>query len=150
MSDEPAKKSAAKRPAKKSQPRMVPTKEHRDAMTRGRQQASAVRAYLDSISESKGRGRRLSSEELAAKLEDVSKQLDASDDSLERLQLLQRRREVLQQMEQAQGADEHEARERRFVEVAAEYAERRGVDYRTWREYGVPASVLREAGITRS
>ena len=34
-----------------------------------------------------------------------------------------------------------------FVEHAASYSDRKGVSYTAWREFGVPASVLRTAGI---
>ncbi|MDZ7734518.1 MAG: hypothetical protein U5R31_16850 [Acidimicrobiia bacterium] len=34
-----------------------------------------------------------------------------------------------------------------FVKAAAEYGESKGIDYRTWREAGVPAGVLKKAGI---
>ncbi len=36
-----------------------------------------------------------------------------------------------------------------FIEHAAAFAERKGISYATFREMGVPAAVLKEAGITR-
>jgi hypothetical protein len=36
-----------------------------------------------------------------------------------------------------------------FIEVAANYSERHGISYAAWREAGVPAAVLRDAGIGR-
>ena len=35
----------------------------------------------------------------------------------------------------------------RFIEAAAPYAERKGISYAAFREVGVPASVLRKAGL---
>jgi hypothetical protein len=40
--------------------------------------------------------------------------------------------------------------ERAFVANAKPYGERRGISYQAWRQLGVPASVLRQAGISRS
>jgi hypothetical protein len=36
------------------------------------------------------------------------------------------------------------------VEVAASYSARQGISYDAWREIGVPAAVLREAGVSRA
>jgi hypothetical protein len=35
----------------------------------------------------------------------------------------------------------------RFIAVAASFSSRRGIDYRTWLEVGVPTGVLRSAGL---
>jgi hypothetical protein len=45
------------------------------------------------------------------------------------------------------GGDERRVLTGRFVEVAASFSQRRGIDYGTWREVGVPADVLRAAGL---
>ena len=37
-----------------------------------------------------------------------------------------------------------------FVAVAKSYSERKGLTYAAWREAGVDARVLKQAGITRS
>jgi hypothetical protein len=39
--------------------------------------------------------------------------------------------------------------EEAFVAVARSYGERHGISYAAWRELGVPAAVLRRAGIVR-
>lgn len=43
--------------------------------------------------------------------------------------------------------DDLDALEKGFVEHAKSYSERKGVSYTAWRQAGVPAAVLREAGI---
>ena len=43
-----------------------------------------------------------------------------------------------------------EAIEAAFVKVAAAYSDRQGISYSSWREVGVPASVLKRAGISRA
>jgi hypothetical protein len=45
------------------------------------------------------------------------------------------------------GGDERQRLTGRFVEVAASFSQRRGIDYGTWREVGVPVDVLRAAGL---
>ena len=45
------------------------------------------------------------------------------------------------------GGDERRLLTGRFVAVAASFSQRRGIDYGTWREVGVPAEVLRAAGL---
>ena len=40
--------------------------------------------------------------------------------------------------------------EQGFVAVARSFSERRGISYAAWREAGVSAAVLKQAGITRS
>ena len=36
-----------------------------------------------------------------------------------------------------------------FVDAASGYSQRKGISYTAWRELGVPASVLKRAGIGR-
>ena len=36
-----------------------------------------------------------------------------------------------------------------FVKTASKYAARQGISYAAWRELGVPADVLKKAGISR-
>ena len=42
------------------------------------------------------------------------------------------------------------ALERDFVRVAKSYADSKAISYSSWRDVGVPASVLKSAGISRS
>jgi hypothetical protein len=42
-----------------------------------------------------------------------------------------------------------EAAEAAFVAVAAAFGARKGIGYRAWREMGVPAATLKQAGIRR-
>lgn len=37
-----------------------------------------------------------------------------------------------------------------FIKVAASYSTRKGIEYRAWRELGVPATVLAQAGVTKT
>jgi hypothetical protein len=42
------------------------------------------------------------------------------------------------------------ALENDFVKTASKYAQRKGISYAAWRELGVPADVLKKAGISRA
>jgi hypothetical protein len=42
------------------------------------------------------------------------------------------------------------ALEREFAKVAQAYSQRKGISYAAWRELGVPADVLKRAGIGRA
>lgn len=116
----------------------------------GRDETRAVREYLDAINVTKRRGRPLDPERVQARLETIDEQLGDSLEPLERLLLIQQRIDLthtLQELTQQNGVD-IEALEERFVEVAANFAERKGVSYQAWREIGVPAAVLRRAGVS--
>jgi hypothetical protein len=73
--------------------------------------------------------------------------LAAASDPLERLDLIVRRNELAAQL--AEPVDDGSA-EAEFVEVAAAYSQRKGISWPAWREVGVPAEVLRRAGVPRS
>ena len=40
--------------------------------------------------------------------------------------------------------------EEAFVGAASEYSDRKGISYSAWRELGVPAAVLKRAGVKRT
>lgn len=68
--------------------------------------------------------------------------------SLERLTLIQRRLDLTAALAQA-SAESDEDLEATFIKVAAGWGARKGITYQAWRESGVPARVLKQAGITR-
>lgn len=122
------------------------TEEHKAALAQGREQGRAVRAYLEALEANKPkRGRKPSPENIAAKRAQVEEELGSAT-GIRRLELLQLKRD-LETVEPQTDMSELEAR---FIEVAAAYGKRKGIAYATWREFGVPASVLKEAGISRS
>ena len=125
------------------------TKSHKDALAEGRRQGNAVRRYLVALKDNKPRrGRAPKPENLKAKLAEIEAKL-AKADPLQELQLRQARKDVEKRI--ASGATETTVDiaelEAAFIEVGAEYGERKGIDYSTWREAGVPADVLSKAGI---
>ena len=69
-----------------------------------------------------------------------------TDDVIARLHLWQERRDLLRKMS-SWGADESPGLEEEFTKVAKSFSDRKGIDWSTWREAGVKASVLRRAGV---
>ncbi len=127
------------------------TAEHKAALAKGREQANAVRAYLDALEASKPkRGRKRTPESITKRIAQIDEQYETVG-ALIALQLLQERKNLeaeLEAMQTDQGPDLDKLR-RGFVRNARAYGQAKGIAYATWREIGVPADVLREAGVTR-
>jgi hypothetical protein len=88
-------------------------------------------------------------------LEDRIRKIDAEyeqADPLRRLHLEQRRLDLETQLSELVAAQgEAPARlEDAFAEAAADYAAKHGITYAAWRRLGVPARVLRKAGVSRT
>lgn len=126
------------------------TDEHKEALAVGRAEGRAVRAYLEGLESSRPRrGRKRTKNSIRQRLETVAVEIESAE-PLRRLQLAQEELDLADELEQLdQGVDMAELEEQ-FVEVAKSYAERKGISYAAFREVGVPASVLRAAGVTRS
>ena len=126
------------------------TAEHKAAMTAGRKEGQVIKAYLDALEQHRPkRGRKRTVESIAKRLAGIETELPSAS-SLQRLQLLQERRDL--QAEQATmsgNSSDLGDLEASFVEVAKAYSDRKGISYATWRESGVPSEVLKKAGIGR-
>ena len=122
------------------------SQEHKDALAQGRKEARAIKAYLKTI-EVRKQGRPVTKESLESRLTRMNEKIDGSDDPLKTLALIQTRLDIqsaLSSMEDVESLDQLESG---FVTYAKAYSERKGVGYAAWREFGVPAAVLRNAGI---
>lgn len=127
------------------------TDEHKKALAEGRAQGRSVKQYLDALEENKPkRGRKRTPESIKKRLATIEDQL-ASASSLKRLNLLQERSDLSEELERETSEDKVDLSEleAEFVKVAKDYGERKGIAYSTWREMGVPAPTLKQAGITR-
>jgi hypothetical protein len=124
---------------------------HKAALAKGREHANAVRAYLDALESNRPkRGRKRTPESIAKRIAAIDAQYETAG-SLTALQLLQERKNLeteLRGMDHDSRPDLERAR-KAFVRHARAYSDAKGIEYATWREIGVPADVLREAGITR-
>jgi len=126
------------------------TDAHKEALALGRTQGRAVRVYLEALERNRPRrGRKRTAESIRKQLTQIEDKIGAAD-PLQRLHLMQARRDLTNGLEKESGpVDDMAALEREFVASAREYGERKGILYSTWREAGVPAAVLEKAGIRR-
>jgi hypothetical protein len=127
------------------------TAEHKAALAKGREQANAVRAYLEALEANRPkRGRKRTPDSIAKRLAAIDAQYETAG-SLTALQLLQERKNLeaeLAAMKSDTGPDLDKLR-RAFVKHARAYGASKGIEHATWREIGVSADVLRDAGVKR-
>lgn len=152
-------KKASKRVAKKATGRKGTsnrrgpakmTTAHKGALAEGRQQASAVRAYLDALEANKPkRGRKVTPETLRARIEALNTKIPTVKRSA-RLELVQERLDLERKLENWEAPINIAVLEKTFTRVARKYAERKGISYIAFREVGVSAIVLKAAGISRT
>jgi hypothetical protein len=123
--------------------------EHKAAMEVGRAEGRAVRDYLEALRSSKPkRGRKRTPDSIKKRLEAIEDALtDAS--AVEELQLVQERRDLTVELDAMSSGVDMDAVEDAFVAVAKSYGERKGISYASWRDVGVPAAVLKRAGVGR-
>lgn len=126
------------------------TDEHKAALAEGRTQGRAVRNYLDALEATKPkRGRKRTADSIKKRLTVIDAEL-ASADPLKALNLRQERRDLYVELTTMDEKVDLAAVERDFITSAKAYGERRGIHYDVWREAGIPADVLKKAGINRS
>jgi hypothetical protein len=124
--------------------------EHKAALAEGRNLSRSVGRYLDALEAHKPkRGRKRTPESVKKNLAAVQESLKTASGA-RRLELIQQRRGLEVEMAGMQaGGPDLSALEKEFVRSAKGYSERKGITYGAWREFGVPAEVLRKAGISR-
>lgn len=134
--------------AKRGKPPM--SAEHKEALALGREQGRAVRRYLEALDLHRPkRGRKRTPESIQRRLDDIEQKLESAD-PLTKLQLVQERMNLHQELEAKSTAVDLSALEEEFVSAAANYGRRKGISYAAWREAGVDAAVLKRAGIRRA
>lgn len=123
------------------------TPEHLDALARGRHESAIVRRYLTLLESNRPRrGKKVSVNELKQRLATITSQL-ADCDPTEKLNLIKKRKTLVAQIERLESSHELVEAEQAFVVVASEYAKRKGIDFDTFREVGVPTEVLKRAKV---
>lgn len=125
------------------------SEEHKAALAQGRAESRAIKAYLKAL-EAKKPGRPVTKESLEARLFAVNQKIDAVDDPLRKVDLIQTRLDIedaLEEVEMAVNLDELEAG---FIEYAKPYSDRKGISYSAWRAMGVAPGTLKAAGIAET
>ena len=127
---------------------MAMSQEHKAALAQGRRESRAINAYLGALGDRRP-GRPVSVDSLKRQLADVSAKLDKESSPLRRVDLLQKRIDLEESLSRVQTASNMAELEANFVANVAGYSARKGVSYKAWREFGVPAATLKKAGISR-
>lgn len=126
------------------------TDAHKAALAKGRRQARSVRQYLEALEEDQRAKGRLDEVALKERIERLESEIEQEDNPAKRVELIQKRLDYERRLESLEEAPDVDALQQEFVAAAREYSERKGISYSAWREAGVPAAVLREAGIPRT
>ncbi len=126
------------------------SKDHKEALAKGREQGKAVRDYLAALETERKPGRKLDRATVESRIKDVQASIDEETDPAKRVALIQKRRDVEERLISIEDAPDLDAREDAFVEAAADYSARKGISYAAWREAGVPAATLKRAGFKRT
>ncbi len=125
------------------------TDEHKAALATGRTESRAVKEYLKALLANKPkRGRRRTPESISKRLSAIADESETAN-PLIKLQLVQERMDLEAELEAMGETVDITSLEAAFVGVAAAYGERKGISYAAWREIGVDAAVLRQAGVRR-
>ena len=126
------------------------SEDHKEALAIGRAEGRAVRAYLEALESSKPkRGRKRTKDSIKSRLTKIDDELEAAD-PLRRLQLTQEQLDLNEELQNMDKGVDITELENEFTRVAKGYAERKGLTYAAFRQIGVPAAVLKKAGISRA
>lgn len=123
--------------------------EHKAALVQGRKEAKAIKTYLDALA-SRRPGRPITRDSLEKRLASVQARLANEKDTLKQVELHQSRLEIVEALASAGEAIDLSKMEAEFAQVASAYSDRKGISYAAWRSVGVPAAVLKKAGVTRA
>lgn len=126
--------------------------EHKAAMAEGRTEGRVIKGYLEAIRRTKPTaGRPKTADSVNNRLAKINQILETKLDPLKRLSLLQERIELAKELKRIEenSTDLVAELEPEFIAVAKSYGQRKGISYAAWREFGVPAAVLKAAGINR-
>lgn len=124
--------------------------DHKAALAEGRRNSRAVKAYLEALHENRPkRGRKRTPESINKQLQALEAELEDAD-PMQELLLVQKRRDLESALAGLENKVDISALEDEFVRHAAAYAASKGISYASFREVGVPADVLKRAGISRS
>lgn len=124
--------------------------EHKAALAKGRALGKSVRDYLEALDQNRPkRGRKRTADSVKKRLEAIEASLPGAT-AIKRLELVQERRDLTVELATMGTFVDLSGLEKGFVRDAKAYSDSKGITYASWREVGVPADVLKKAGISRS
>jgi len=122
--------------------------EHKAALAKGRRESRAIKQYLEGL-KSRRPGRPVTPTTLKKRIDDLQSKISSEMDALKAVELRQARIVAEQALARAESAMDLADLEKGFVKNAKSYSNRKGISYAAWREAGVPAALLKEAGLSR-
>ncbi|MEX2323709.1 MAG: hypothetical protein WEA29_08085 [Acidimicrobiia bacterium] len=108
----------------------------------------AIKKYLGALGRRRP-GRPVTPESLKKRVADLSGRLSSEQNALRAVELRQQIIDAERALAEADTAASVDELEKGFVEYAASYSVRKGISYAAWRQSGVPAQVLKRAGVRR-
>ena len=126
------------------------SQDHKDALARGRNEGRAIRAYLEAIAIERKPGRKADRGSIEARIQTLQEQIDGEANAAQRVDLIQKRLDNERRLAAMDESPDIGGMEQDFVKYVKDYSQRKGISYSAWREAGVPAAVLKQAGVSRS
>ncbi|HLT95307.1 MAG TPA: hypothetical protein VK070_00830 [Acidimicrobiia bacterium] len=123
--------------------------EHKAALAQGRRESRAIKAYLEALG-SRRPGRPVTAESVRKRIASIDERLATEEDPLKQLELRQEKLDAQETLKEVESKEDIDQLEKAFIKAAKSYSERKGISYTAWRQVGVPARVLKEAGIPRT
>ena len=124
--------------------------EHKAALAKGRTEGRIVRDYLEGLRAHKTQARAETDTRNGSEASRLDRGRIGRREPDGRLLLVQERRDLEAELEAMSNTIDIEALEAAFVEVAKSYSESKSISYASWRDVGVAASVLKQAGVSRA
>lgn len=132
---------------------VVLSEETKNKMVEGRKRTRVIDAYLADLQNNRPSvGRPFDPERAQKRLADIEGFLaDSSTSGIQRLKMTQEQINLKQRLKRAETVQPSNGTgsEDEFVNVAAFFSEANSISYTAWRQVGVPAAVLKRAGIKR-
>ena len=124
--------------------------EHKAGLAEGRRLGRTVRSYLEAFETNKPkRGRKRTADSVTKRLSRLAEEIESAD-PLRRLQLIQERLDLQEELERMGSNADLAALEAGFIQAAKPYAQNKNISYAAFREPGVDAAILKKAGISRA
>lgn len=147
-----AKRVTRRKPVKKRAPARKRTAAKKRTPTQKKQviaaktEAQRISHYLRALETKKGRGPKKSPEVIERRLGEAKAKVPTST-GLRRLQAVQKVRNLERELAILSPNGSIEQYEKDFIASAKSYSQKNNIDYGSWRAVGVPARVLKKAGI---
>jgi uncharacterized Ntn-hydrolase superfamily protein len=142
--------TAAKSSSKKAPAKRAMSTDHKQKLAQGRNESRVVSRYLEAVTAGKGkRGRKRTPESISLQISRIDQEITEAS-AIRKLELTQRRSDLVAEKERLMARVDLTSVEKDFVKVAKSYSVRNGISYASFRALGVPADVLKKAGIPRT